>query len=296
MYNQLMVRKIKTTLLLLVMIIAQMLFTVPAPDASALACDVVLGGFEDTIEVDTVADCNGLGGVVRSTGGTATLKCTILAGGFTSVVDVESVAECTSFGGIIQSNNTGGQTSSNTGITCSIVNPLDPSTRIEVTLNTEQECVSANGFVVGGSTNTNNTGGSSGSRGGNSSNQQPTSNLSDERLDVDNAPPEGWSVETTKDLDVKNLNVKCSNPENPSEDDNSIMCTFIRVVNVLSIGVAIVASITVAVTGYQYSASRGSPEATSRAVARLAQVGLAIVVYIFGWTMLNWLVPGGVLN
>lgn len=78
--------------------------------------------------------------------------------------------------------------------------------------------------------------------------------------------------------------------------DNPILRTFISIVNVLSIGVAIVASITVAIAGMQYMASRGDPNATVAAVNKLTQVGMAIVIFIFGWTLLNWLIPGGVIN
>ncbi len=77
--------------------------------------------------------------------------------------------------------------------------------------------------------------------------------------------------------------------------DSPIMCKFIEVVRFLSIGVTVVAAITVAVVGMQYTASRGDPSKTAQAVNRLVKVGSGIVVYIFGWALLEWIIPGGAI-
>lgn len=100
------------------------------------------------------------------------------------------------------------------------------------------------------------------------------------------------------DIDPGPLKIRCSDNRTlaPDEIDSPIMCKFIQIVNVLSIGVSVVATITVAVSGLEYSTSRGNPQKTARAVARLTQVGMAIVIYVFGWSMLNWLIPGGLFN
>lgn len=78
--------------------------------------------------------------------------------------------------------------------------------------------------------------------------------------------------------------------------DSPILCEFIRVVRFLSIGVTIVAAITVAVSGLQYTAAKGDPNKTSQAVQRLAKVGMGIVFYLFGWALLEFLIPGGALG
>jgi len=92
-------------------------------------------------------------------------------------------------------------------------------------------------------------------------------------------------------LPAGDLNVKCD-ANNPS-GSNSIMCKFVDIINFLSIGVGIVATITVAVSGFQYMASRGDPNKTAQAVSRLVQVAIAIALYVFGWAIINWLIPGG---
>ena len=92
-------------------------------------------------------------------------------------------------------------------------------------------------------------------------------------------------------LQAGNLNVKCV-CANPS-GINSILCKFVDIITFLSIGVGIVATITVAVSGFQYMASRGDPNKTAQAVSRLVQVAIAIALYVFGWAIIDWLIPGG---
>lgn len=76
-------------------------------------------------------------------------------------------------------------------------------------------------------------------------------------------------------------------------DSENIVCQFLRIVNFLSIGVAFVATITVAASGIQYMGARGDPNKTAAAIQRMVQVGIGIAMYVFGWAFLNWLIPGG---
>lgn len=96
-------------------------------------------------------------------------------------------------------------------------------------------------------------------------------------------------------LDTTPRTIVCSDPENPTDADNTILCKFIQVINFLSVGVAVVSAITVAVVGMQYMSSRGDPSKTAQAIGRLMQVGFGIVFYVFGWALLNWLIPGGAI-
>lgn len=77
--------------------------------------------------------------------------------------------------------------------------------------------------------------------------------------------------------------------------DNPIYVRLIEIVNFLSVGVGIVSTISVAIAGIQYTTSRGEPAKTAAAVNRLIQVGVAVFLYVFGWTIINWIIPGGVL-
>lgn len=84
--------------------------------------------------------------------------------------------------------------------------------------------------------------------------------------------------------------------DDPDEGAGRIYATLIRYVNVASIGVGVVAGFGAAIAGVQYASSKGDPGKTAAAVKRLTQVAIAIILYIFGIAIINWLVPGGVLN
>ena len=77
--------------------------------------------------------------------------------------------------------------------------------------------------------------------------------------------------------------------------DNPIYERLIEIVNFLSVGVVLVIAISVAVSGLQYVTSRGDPNATAKAINRMVQAATALIFYVFGWAILNWLVPGGVI-
>ncbi len=81
-----------------------------------------------------------------------------------------------------------------------------------------------------------------------------------------------------------------------SSDAGQLYGRFINYVNIASIGVGVVSAIGVTIAGLQYATAQGEPGKTAAAVKRLTQVGTAIFLYIFGWVILNWLIPGGVLN
>lgn len=88
------------------------------------------------------------------------------------------------------------------------------------------------------------------------------------------------------------------NPNTGSLDikDNPIYVRLIEIINFLSVGVTAVTTISVIIAGLQYSFSRGDPSATSASVKRLVHAATALGMYVFGWSILNWLIPGGVLN
>lgn len=92
---------------------------------------------------------------------------------------------------------------------------------------------------------------------------------------------------TTELNSLKSVNIDTSN--------NPFYLKLVQIVNFASIGVAIIASISVGVGGLQYVTSRGNQAQTKKAIGRITQAGTAIGLYVFGWTLLNWMVPGGIL-
>lgn len=60
------------------------------------------------------------------------------------------------------------------------------------------------------------------------------------------------------------------------------------------VGIVVIASIVIA--GIQYITSSGNPEAAASARRRIQASVISLVVYIFGFALLQWLVPGGLFN
>jgi hypothetical protein len=86
------------------------------------------------------------------------------------------------------------------------------------------------------------------------------------------------------------INIGCKGKGNPIAD-----ATF-AVIRFLSNGVGLVIVGSLVYGGIQYSASRGDPQATAMAVNRLRSTLLALFIFIFGYTILNYLIPAGFLG
>jgi hypothetical protein len=77
------------------------------------------------------------------------------------------------------------------------------------------------------------------------------------------------------------------------DNGNAIISLLFAIVRFLSAGIGIVMIASVVVAGIQYSAARGDPSATAGAVKRLASTAAALLLYIFGYALLNFIIPGG---
>lgn len=77
---------------------------------------------------------------------------------------------------------------------------------------------------------------------------------------------------------------------------NPIADMAFAVIRVLSAGVGLVVVGSIVVGGVQYSASRGDPQATALAINRIRSSLLALLIYIFGFALLNYIIPGVVLQ
>lgn len=67
-------------------------------------------------------------------------------------------------------------------------------------------------------------------------------------------------------------------------------------VRFLSVGVGIVLAAAIIISGIQYSMSEGNAEVTQKAKARIRSAILGLAIYIFAFSILQYLVPGGVFN
>lgn len=64
----------------------------------------------------------------------------------------------------------------------------------------------------------------------------------------------------------------------------------------LSIGVGIIIAISVIMSGIQYSMSEGNAEVTQKAKSRIRSAIMGLVIYIFTFSMVQFLVPGGIFK
>lgn len=65
------------------------------------------------------------------------------------------------------------------------------------------------------------------------------------------------------------------------------------VLSVLAQGVGVVITLMIVISGIQYTASGGNPEAVAKAKARLGNAVVALIMFIFATALLNFLIPGG---
>lgn len=86
------------------------------------------------------------------------------------------------------------------------------------------------------------------------------------------------------------------NPDKLNEclQKNSIVEFIFTAVNFLSAGVGIIITIMIIVGGIQYTSAGGDPGAVAAAKKRILNAVLALVAFIFMYTVIQWLVPGGI--
>ena len=82
---------------------------------------------------------------------------------------------------------------------------------------------------------------------------------------------------------------KCVNGDPITRDINTI-------VNFLGIGVGIVVIVTIILGGIQYSMAGDNAEAVSKAKQRIINGLLALAAFIFTYSILQWIIPGGIFK
>jgi len=77
---------------------------------------------------------------------------------------------------------------------------------------------------------------------------------------------------------------------------SAIMDATFAIIRFLSLGVGIIIVGSLVVAGIQYSASRGDPQKTALAITRIQATLIALVLFVFGFAILNYLIPSGFLK
>ncbi len=81
-----------------------------------------------------------------------------------------------------------------------------------------------------------------------------------------------------------------------SEGANGITKLLVNIVNVLSAAVGVVVVLSLVVAGIQYITSSGNPQSVEAAKNRIQASVLSFIIYIFGFALLQYLIPGGIFN
>ena len=74
------------------------------------------------------------------------------------------------------------------------------------------------------------------------------------------------------------------------------MDALFAVIRFLSDGVGLVVVGSIVWGGVQYAASQGNPQETSKAIERIRSSLIALLIFIFGYALLDYIIPAGVLK
>ena len=80
------------------------------------------------------------------------------------------------------------------------------------------------------------------------------------------------------------------------EEGQGIMDLLVIVLNILTGGVGVLATIGLVVSGIQYMTARDDAGKVAKAKSRIFNIVLGLLAYGVMWSALQWLIPGGLLN
>lgn len=67
------------------------------------------------------------------------------------------------------------------------------------------------------------------------------------------------------------------------------------ILNILTVGASILATGSIAFAGFLYATAANNSSQVQKAKTMIFNTVIGIIAYIFMWTILEWLIPGGVL-
>lgn len=112
-------------------------------------------------------------------------------------------------------------------------------------------------------------------------------------LTIASASVSAQPVESTQGINPKQDD--CHAKSNQLNKDNcGIIKMILAVTNIMAglAGVAIVGTLTFA--GIQYSSAGADPSKIQAAKGKMFNAGLALLLLVFGYALLQWMVPGGI--
>ena len=88
----------------------------------------------------------------------------------------------------------------------------------------------------------------------------------------------------------------CAAADNEDFSQSGVWMILVWTINILSAGVGIVAVGAIAFAGFLYATARDDPSQTKKAIEMIRNTAIGLLVYIFMFAILQYLIPGGVLN
>ncbi len=95
---------------------------------------------------------------------------------------------------------------------------------------------------------------------------------------------------------ILSFSIGCRGESFPGPYYNAIYDALLAILRFLSTGVGIIAVASLIVAGIQYSSAQGNPQVVQNAIKRASSTGGALLLYMLIYAIVNWLVPGGLLN
>ncbi len=79
-------------------------------------------------------------------------------------------------------------------------------------------------------------------------------------------------------------------------DENPIVVTINTFINMLAAGTGVIIVLMIVLGGIQYSTAGANPQAVNAAKSKIVNAILALLMFLFMYTFLQWLVPGGIFG
>jgi hypothetical protein len=109
-------------------------------------------------------------------------------------------------------------------------------------------------------------------------------------------PTGGYYCGSGKNAVKVSVNIGCQGQScqtaNP-DGCNAMLDLVFAIIRLLSMGVGVVIVASTVWAGIQYTMSRGDPSGTTKAIGRLQNNVIALLIFIFGYAILNYLIPAG---
>lgn len=100
-------------------------------------------------------------------------------------------------------------------------------------------------------------------------------------------------IATTTDCAVNNT---CDGSNCTGSNCDLVSQYLIPFIDFLSAGVGLIVTIMIVIGGIQYTTSQDNPQAVSAAKHRITNAIIALVMFGLMYSLLQWLVPGGIFN